>query len=100
MTDWLVLIPVLALELGAALARPSTGGRADFSICTLVLPGTIRERTKELIAGWEIYGLRVVIASLRDDVAKPSNNGIGLGREHSSSRPTLSPRSTPTCGKE
>jgi hypothetical protein len=30
----------------------------------------------EHIAVWEIYGLRVVIASLRDDVAKPSNNGL------------------------
>jgi hypothetical protein len=54
----------------------------------LSLPGTIRERTKEHIAGWEIYGLRVVIASIRDDVAKTSKQWDWPGaREHSSSRP-------------
>lgn len=51
----------------------------------------MRERSKEHIAAWEIYGLRVAIASIRDDKANPSNNGIGLGERISPAANTLAP---------
>lgn len=67
----------------------------------LSLPGTVREWTKEHIAVWEIYGLRVVIASLRDDVAKPSNNGLVAWGEsiHPAGQHSRPDHHDPTCGK-